>query len=389
MVSRNTEHQFADTNPEPLEALLVAGFERITGRALHPADPEKLYIQWVLSIILQERVLNNYTGNQNVPSRAEGENLDALAELAYVMERPGAEPACCTERFYISEPQQSAVLIPAGTRVTDTGSTLVWETIEDAVVEIGNTFADVRIRCQTPGIVGNGYAVGQINRLTDVFPYYNDHCENTTVSGGGSDRLDDDAFYNLMRASMDGYSTAGGVGNYIYHAMRTSSEIADVVPNSPTPGVVYIYVLMKGGEPAGEEMKTSVFNACNADYVRPMTDWVHMGDPEIVPYSIDFTYYLYESKTMGAAAIQTEVDAAVKEYVAWQSAKLGRDINPSVLIELLMKTGIKRVDLRQPVFTSLRDGKLDFEKVYEYPDTVPQLAKSVSVSVVNGGYEDE
>ncbi len=388
-MSRNTEHQFVDTRPEPLEALLIAGFEKITGRAIHPADPEKLYIQWVLSIILQERVLNNYTGNQNVPSRAEGENLDALAELAYIVERPDAEPAYCTERFYISEPQESAVLIPAGTRVTDTGNTLVWETIEDAVVEIGQLFADVRIRCQTPGTVGNGYAVGQISKLTDVFPYYNDHCENITVSGGGSDRLDDDAFYNLMRASMDGYSTAGGVGNYIYHAMRTSSEIADVVPNSPTPGVVYIYVLMKGGEPAGEEMKTSVFNACNPDHVRPMTDWVHMGDPEIVPYQIDFTYYLYESNTMGAASIQAKVNAAVQEYIAWQSAKLGRDINPSVLTELLMKTGIKRVDLRQPIFTSLRDGKLDFHKEYEYSDTVPQLAKSVSVTVVNGGYEDE
>ena len=54
-----------------------------------------------------------------------------------------------------------------------------------------------------------------------------------------------------------------------------------------------------------------------------------------------------------------------------------------------MKTGIKRVDLRQPIFTSLRDGKLDFHKEYEYSDTVPQLAKSVSVTVVNGGYEDE
>ena len=203
------------------------------------------------------------------------------------------------------------------------------------------------------------------------------------------DAATDKEFYNLLRLSMDGYSDAGARGAYVYFAKQVSTEIADVVPNSPTPGVVYIYVLMKGGEPAGEEMKTSVFNACNPDHVRPMTDWVHMGDPEIVPYQIDFTYYLYKSDTMGAASIQAKVNAAVQEYIAWQSAKLGRDINPSVLTELLMKTGIKRVDLRQPVFTSLRDGKLDFEKVYEYPDTVPQLAKSVSVSVVNGGYEDE
>ena len=58
--------------------------EEITGRSVLPADLEKLYIQWVKAAILQERVLNNYTGNQNIPSRAEGENLDALAELAAV-----------------------------------------------------------------------------------------------------------------------------------------------------------------------------------------------------------------------------------------------------------------------------------------------------------------
>ena len=32
-------------------------------------------------MILQERVQTNYAGNQNIPSRAEGADLDALGEL--------------------------------------------------------------------------------------------------------------------------------------------------------------------------------------------------------------------------------------------------------------------------------------------------------------------
>lgn len=52
-------------------------------------QPEKLFIQFVAAVVIQERGLNNYTGNQNIPSRAEGENLDALAELFYVTQRPG------------------------------------------------------------------------------------------------------------------------------------------------------------------------------------------------------------------------------------------------------------------------------------------------------------
>ena len=68
------------------------------------------------------------------------------------------------------------------------------------------------------------------------------------------------------------------------------------------------------------------------------------------------------------------------EFVAWQCGKLGRDINPSVLIGKLMQTGIKRVALTSPVFTTLRDGS---------DDTTPQVASVGTITATNGGYEDE
>ena len=71
---------------------------------------------------------------------------------------------------------------------------------------------------------------------------------------------------------------------------------------------------------------------------------------------------------------------AVDEFNAWQCAKLGRDINPSRLINLLMQAGIKRVDLKAPAFTVLRDGG---------DKTVPQTAALGTVTITNGGYEDE
>ena len=114
-MSRNTQYQFVSTDTAALVSSLVAGYEKITGVSVQPASPEKLFIQWVADIIVQERVLNNYTGNQNIPSRSEGENLDALGELFYVVERPAAQPAVCNMRFHISEAQETAILIPAGT----------------------------------------------------------------------------------------------------------------------------------------------------------------------------------------------------------------------------------------------------------------------------------
>ena len=353
-MSRNIEYQFVPTDTETLVSLLVSMYEKITGVTVQPGSPEMLFIRWVGNVVIQERVLNNYTGNQNIPSRAEGANLDALGELFLERTRPAAQAATCKMRFSISEAQESAVLIPAGTRVTDTSGATVWETFEDAYVPIGDTSVELQVRCQTPGAAGNGYAVGQINTLVDIYDYYSG-CTNITESEGGADEATDDEYYELMRASMDGYSTAGARGGYIYWAKQVSTLIADVVANSPTPGVVKLYVLMKDGTLAGPELKSQVLAACSAEERRPLTDQVFVEDAEIVNYDIELTYYIQNGGSKSAAVIAADVKAAVDEYVAWESDKLGRDINPSQLIWLLMQTGIKRVE----------------------------------ITITNGGYEDE
>lgn len=376
---RNTDYQFVPTDTDAVISLLVSVYEKLTGTAIQPASPERLFIQWVGSVILHERVMNNYTGNQNVPSRAEGENLDALAELTHIRARPAAKAAVCSVRFTISEPQDTSVLIPSGTRVTDTGGALLWETETDVYVPIGETSVEANVRCRTAGVAGNGYAAGQINTLVDLYDYCAG-CSNVTVSDGGSDEATDEEYYELMRASMDAFSCAGARGGYIYFAKQVSTEIADVTVTSPEPGTVKIYVLMADGTPAGEEIKREVLAACSADEVRPLTDLVLVEDAQTVPFDVAFTYYIQTGSEKSAAEVASAVKAAVEKYAAWQSAKLGRDINPDKLREYLYQTGIKRVDLAAPAFTVLQDGS---EK------TVPQVAALGSVSILNGGYEDE
>jgi len=378
-MSRNPEYQFISTDTEALVSKLISAYEAMTGISVQPASPEKLFILWIADIILQERVINNYTGNQNIPSRAEGANLDALGELFYNKSRPAAQAAVSTERFYISAAQSTAVLIPSGTRVTDASSTLTWETTTDAYIPAGSLYVDVKILCQTTGAIGNGYASGQINTLVDVFSYY-DHCENITESDGGADEASDDEYYELMRSSEDAYSTAGSKGGYIYWAKQVSTEIADVIANTPSDGQVNLYVLMSDGTIAGDEIKAKVLAACSDDTVRPLTDYVVVDDPEAVNYNITFTYYIPSNTTMSSTEIQAAITAAVAQYTTWQCARLGRDINPSYLVSLLMQTGIKRVALSSPSFAQLSDGS---------DNTVPQIAKVGTVTITNGGYEHE
>lgn len=376
---RNPEYEFVSTDAAALEATLISEYERITGITVRPAGPEKLFIEWVTSVILHERVMTNWAANQNIPSRAEGENLDALGELYYATPRPEAQPAFCTVRFYISEAQETSILIPAGTRVTDISATTYWATAADAYVAIGATYADVQVKCQTPGKSGNGWSIGQINTAVDIYDYYS-ACSNITVSEGGADRATDDEYYQLLRTSMDAYSCAGSRESYIYYAKRVSTEISDVCPNRPDDGCVAIYTLMKDGTAAGTEIKNAVLASCSAAKARPLTDYVTAEDPEEEEYNIDITYYIPSDSSKSSADIATDINSVIDAYTTWQSEKFGRDINPSRLESMLMTTGIKRVVIREPIVTVLRDGKNNL---------VPQMAKLGDVTIVNGGYEDE
>lgn len=373
------EHKFIPTDPEDIIAWLTEKYEEIVGVTVHPASPEQLFIRWMADAFVMERVLTNYAANQNIPSRAVGDNLDALAELVYMKQRPKAKAAATTMRFTISEPQEFAVLIPKGTRVTDGRKTLVWETLEDVFVNAGEAYADVKVQCQTAGKKGNGYVKGQINSIIDPFAYFL-RCENLTESDRGADAATDEEFYELMRLSMDAYSCAGGRGSYIYFAKKDNPEIGDVAAVSPTPGVVKLYVLMQDGTPATEEVKREVLEKCSADDVRPLTDFVSAEDPETVSYNIAFTYYIQSNTEKNVEDIEIAVQAAVEEFAAWQCAKLGRDINPSRLVGLLMKTGIKRVKLLEPADMTLHDGRAG---------EIPQVARVGTVTITNGGYEDE
>lgn len=449
-MSRASGYEFVSVDTTALEADLISMYEQITGQTVQPSSPDRLFIAWVTSILVQIYAMINNAANQNIPSRAIGDNLDALGELFYGVERPAAQAAICTEQFQISEPQSFDITVPAGTRVTDASRDLYWETAADAVIPAGSTTVTVGLRCQTAGTAGNGWVAGQLNTVVDVFEYYAS-CTNLTESDGGSDAATDDEYYELLKASQDAYSTAGPFGAYAYLAKSVSTEIADVKVVRPkravsktltvhdglafmggdgvdlstlhvtggTAGTDYtavsedgmititisdtgalssaatiavtavaelggrieIYALMEDGSPAGTTVKNLILDKCSADTARPLTDLVSVADPQTANYNIDLTYYVSEDSTSSAAEVRTAVEAAVAEYAAWQSARLGRDINPSRLIHYVMGTGlVKRVDVRAPIFTRLSDGS---------DHSIPDLASLGTTTIVSGGVEDD
>ena len=86
-----SDYAFVGTDTTALVTAMIAAYEKMTGTTVQPASPERLFILWVADIIVQTRVAINYAANQNIPSRAVGENLDTLAELFYTQLRPSAK----------------------------------------------------------------------------------------------------------------------------------------------------------------------------------------------------------------------------------------------------------------------------------------------------------
>lgn len=363
---------FVETDTEKLVNSLITAYELITGRTLYPADPARLFILWAADIIVQERVLINESAKQNVPRYAEGEYLDSLAEIFKDAYRLEAEAAKTMFRFYLSTVLSFQQLVPAGTRVTVDGE-ITFETTENLYIRAGELYGDVAAICQTAGTVGNGFIPGQITQIVDVYPYYQ-KVENITTSAGGTATESDTAFYERMRESMESFSTAGPAGAYIYHAKTASSAVKDVAVSSPERGVVDVRVLLENGELPTDAILQEIEAVLSADKTRPLTDYVTVSAPEAMSFDVNVTYYLPKFGVNSAAVIALDVENAVQEYIQWQTEKMGRDINPSYLISLIMKTGVKRVEVSQPQYTEVEG------------NSVAALNTS---SVINGGVEDE
>ena len=363
---------FVDTDTNTVVNALIQSYEAFTGRTLYPADPARLFILWVADIIIQERVNIDFSARQNVPRYAEGEYLDSLAELFKDAYRLEPEKAKTTLRFTLSIPLEVATIVPVGTRVTVDGE-IIFQTTQALTIPAGDLFGDVEAECQTDGEIGNGFVPGQITQLIDIFPYFGS-VENVSESDGGADEESDAAFYERMRESVETFSTAGPLGAYEYYAKSASALIVDVKATSPEPGEVDVRVLLSGGQLPGEEILKEVLDILNADKVRPLTDHVTVAAPETVPYDIDFTYWTQEGGAVSDDKVAENIAAAVRTFKEWQGAKMGRDVNPSYLMSLLMQAGAKRVKVRSPVDT-----------------VVPDNAVAVigETAVVNGGAENE
>lgn len=170
--------------------------------------------------------------------------------------------------------------------------------------------------------------------------------DNATIPPTPAIYESDSAFRERIKLTLEGYTSAGSAGAYVFHSKSASGKVKDASATSPAPGEVVIYILSNEGDGTADvDTINAVAAALSADTVRPLTDQVTVLSASIVPYTIEAELTVYpgaDPSPVLALAIEKANAFALEHHRA------GHDITISGLHAALHQTGVQNVELTAP-----------------------------------------
>lgn len=337
---------------------------------LPDAHPDRLIIGAAAAQIYQAMQYIDRGAKQNFLKYAEGEYLDNLAAFKKI-ERQAAQKATTTLRFTASATQTSVIGIPGGTKVKTDGN-IYFTTDNYCEIKPGELTVDVTATAYESGTASNNVGIGEVKTIVNPVGYIQS-VTNLTVSVGGSEIEGDYSLTERTYNSPHSLSVAGPTKSYEFWAKQSRADIDSVVAYTPAPTEVNIVFMLKDGVSPNETDIAAMESYLQYKGIRPVAEKVRAMAPESVEYSIDLVYYIAKSDEDKVGVIQTAVNNALIEYQEWQR-KIGKDINPSKIHQLLVGAGAKWIDINSP------------KKIKVTPYAIPKI---VSVSCAYGGVEDD
>ena len=352
--------EFAKKDPNLITEAIIGGFEAAwfqdTGNVLllRRPDARRMFLLYVAQIVIQQRVVIDFTGKQNLLKYMRGDFLDGWG--GNWGERGGRLPASralTTLRFSLVAPLNFSVAVPIGTLVAATGPlTLTFETTAVGTIPTGQISVDVPARCSEPGTIGNDFLPGQVNRLVNFNVPFAVNVANTTTTAGGAEAQDDEPYRDALWNLPESFATCGPVEAYQWWAKQANPAIIDVAVHSAPAiaGEVHVYPLLAGGVIPSDEILDQVYQKVSHLRRRPVSDYVFSERPEVVNYNIDLDWYANEEDATILASVQAAVGRAADEFVLWTKSRITRDIIPDELVRRLLNVGAKRTVLREPAY---------------------------------------
>lgn len=335
---------FISTDQATILNDMVTSFETDSGRALQPAQVERLMIDAYAYREGLVRMGVQLAAEQNLVAFATEDRLDALAGNLGVT-RLTNKQATCTIRFTLATVLGTDTTIPAATRVRSTNESVTFTPNVDGTIPAGQSYADLPCTCTIGGEVGNGYTAGQISSLLDPIAGV-DTASNTTTTEGGVDTETDEALRERVRLAPYAYGSAGSKNAYKFHALSVGPEIVDAYVTSPAGGEVQVAILTISGAPSGAQI-TAVETALSAETVRPLTDTVTVVSATALPYTIEAELTVYD--TADQASVLVAATAAAEALAAARRRTLGADITGAQVQAALFVSGVYDMTLIEPV----------------------------------------
>lgn len=355
------EFEFASIDSAEIYSAVIETLMRFCDEPLFPGDERRLFGEALVTVLVALYSEFNDKMKQRTLRYARGQVLDAIGER-YGVKRAAPSYATATFRFTASALQPENIIIPQGTKITASGD-VYFATDKTVVLQAGTLSVDVEATCAAGGAAHNGYTVGTVSTLVDLIPFIGEVVNITETNGGDDgepyDEAGDAKLRERIRLAPAQQSTAGPESAYRYFAMSSDPDIIDVAIESPSPNVINIYPLLKGGNIPDADTLARVLAAMSDD-VRPMTDHVSALAPSEYEYDIELKYYCtIENEADTIRAVEAD-GGAIDRYKEWQAAALGRDINPDYLRKLILcpdwdgtLVGADRVTIISPDFAEL------------------------------------
>ena len=336
---------FVSTDSGIILAKILELLRSETGEDLAHGDERRIFGENLNIVIDMLYGDTNLAANAKMLRYARGNVLDAMGERLNVIRIP-AQPATTQLIFTLSALQPAQVFIPAGTRVTPDGQTFF--TTDNAItIQSGDSQGATSATSLGVGEAFNGFGPGSISTIVDPVAFVQG-VENTTDTAGGNDIEDDEHFRDRIQIAPGKLSTAGPEESYMYWAKTADADIMDVSVFSPAPTEVLITVLMNGGALPSQAVLDKVLETCNGRERRPLTDKVMTQAPKVVHYAIDITYYVTAGSEGEVLRAVEGPGGAIEKFITWQQVRMGRDVNPDKLTQLLMDAGCIRADINLP-----------------------------------------
>ncbi|MDP2128185.1 MAG: baseplate J/gp47 family protein [Pseudohongiella sp.] len=166
-------------------------------------------------------------------------------------------------------------------------------------------------------------------------------------------RESDKDFRARIQLALEGITTAGSKGSYVFHGLGADPDVRDLQAVTPEPGSVSVYVLSRTADgSASTDLVNAVAAALNAENVRPLTDNVTVQSAVIVEYSVQAELTMFAGPD--PEVVRQSAEDSLTAYVE-SIRKIGYDVTISGLYSALHQPGVQSVTLISPGATVVID----------------------------------